>query len=158
MGLDLNLYAIKTEDLAQHNFDNIVQLAYARKNWTLVGFFRKSENEVLNVGEDVYLIDEAVWDRFMQEINPIYADYDRTLHTSCKMIYKMDNFTKFSKHKWKVLSKYAHWAENFSDRYGSTTLGIDFDAFGYLSFAGADREVRRYLADDDYTVIVCASY
>lgn len=158
MGLDLHLCAIRAEDLMQRNFDNVIELAYARKNWALFNFFRLGNREIFNIGEETYLVDEDTWDKFAQQIEPIYNDYDRTLSTSYKMIYKMDYFTEFSKHKWKVLSKYAHWAQRFSDHYGDTTLGIDFDASGYLNFAGADREVRRYLADNDYEVIILASY
>lgn len=157
MGLDLFVYAVKKQNIREGNLDNCIELAYARKNWTLYNFFKYATRDN-KVDDEVWAITEDSWDNFMRHIDPIYNDYDRTLSTSYKMIYKMDYFTEFSKHKWKVLSKYAHWAQRFSDLYGYTTLGIDFDAGGYFSFARADGEVRRYLADDDYEVIILASY
>lgn len=157
MGLDLFVYAVKKQNIREGNLNGCIELAYARKNWTLYNFFKYAARYD-KVADEVWAITEDSWNNFMRHINPIYNDYDRTLSTSYKMIYKMDHYTKFSKHKWKVLLKYTRWAERFCDRYGYTTLGIDFDAGGYFSFARADREVRKYLADDDYEVIILASY
>lgn len=129
MGLDLNFLKQKDyEDLIaeRKNWDEVQELGYGRKTWSIVNWFRP-ESEVV---EDDYLysIPKAVFEKFFKE----FSDAPEILEPKLDFMSEFEDSpeerdSQEAINKYKI---YANFVENFmEDNFGGPfQLGSDWDA------------------------------
>lgn len=158
MGLDLTLYAVPAaDDIDVNKKDRWIELAYGRKTWFIWSYFKKLDNTIMIRDDQVLTIPKEAWEDFIGVL-----DRNRE-RISDYITFKEKRSTSIIPSTKENVMKSQIKEALFQDWYENTfnaipILGGEFDAYTMLRWLDADTEVRKYLDDPNYIVILEASY
>lgn len=152
MMMDLFLYAVPVaDDIDTNKKDKWIELINDWSAWFIWDYFKKLDNTVMIRDDQMLTIPKEAWESFIDIL-----DRNRERISSYSLLQQAtDSLSPPKESLQKILS--------FQEWYIDVFNTIPF--FGYLSAAeimlkwlDADSEVRKYLDDPSYTIILEARY
>lgn len=152
MGLDLTLYAVPAANDINPNdaADKWIELAYGRKTWFIWDYFKNLDTTTMIKDDQILTITKEAWEDFVGIL-------DRNRE-------RIFDYVIFKEEEKKVSFAEAQiqdmvFQEWYDDTFDTTpTLGYEWDACAMFQWLEANSEVRKYLNDPNYIVILEASY
>ena len=152
MGLDLTLYAVPAANDINPNdaADKWIELAYGRKTWFIWDYFKSLDTTTMIKDDQILTITKEAWEDFVGIL-------DRNRE-------RIFDYVIFKEEEKKVSFAEAQiqdmvFQEWYDDTFDTTpTLGYEWDACAMFQWLEANSEVRKYLNDPNYIVILEASY
>ena len=152
MGLDLTLYAVPAANDINPNdaVDKWIELAYGRKTWFIWDYFKNLDTTTMIKDDQILTITKEAWEDFVGIL-----DQNRE---------RIFDYVIFKEEEKKVSFAEAQiqdmvFQEWYDDTFDTTpTLGYEWDACAMFQWLEANSEVRKYLNDPNYIVILEASY
>ena len=156
MGLDLTLYAVPaTDDIDVNKIDEWVELAYGRKTWFIWDYFKNLDSTTIVRDNQILAVPKEAWKSFIEIL-------DRNRERISDYITFKENMEYFVPTVNSLLqeqindSLFQQW---YNDTFDTTpTLGYEWDARAMLRWLEANSEVRKYLNDPSYILLLEASY
>lgn len=158
MGLDLTLYAVPAaDDIDVNKSDNWIELAYGRKTWFIWDYFKYLDSTVMIRDDQILTIPKEAWKNFVETLDQNLgriSDY-----ISIKEEEKTGYINLTKEFLIKAQIKETLFEQWYNDTFNTTpTLGYEWDARAMLQWLEADSEVRKYLNDPSYILLLEASY
>lgn len=158
MGLDLTLYAVPaTDDIDINKIDEWVELAYGRKTWFIWDYFKNLDNTTIVRDNQILTIPKEAWKSFIEILDrnrERISDY-----VSIKEEEEADYISLTKEFLIKAQIKETLFQQWYDDTFDTTpTLGYEWDARAMLRWLEVDSEVRKYLNDPSYILLLEASY
>ena len=169
MGLDFGLYykkkneQIPEEDNAYFDWMNKHELCYGRKSWELVHIL----NLPVDDEDEDPIVNKEDWDNLISAMKSFLNGKDSSYFSEIGDCYaELEKYYELDIEELGVspdpdvvnaIIQYEVWYDKtFNDE--TPTLGYDF-ALGYLQdFYNADKQVQKYLNDDEYEVRAYISF
>ena len=156
MGLDLTLYAVPaTDDIDVNKIDEWVELTYGRKTWFIWDYFKNLDNTNMTRHKQILTIPKEAWKSFIELL-----DRNRE-RISDYLVFKenMELTAPTAEFLLQAQIKENLFQQWYDDTFGTTpTLGYEWDARAMLRWLEANFEVRKYLNDPSYILLLEASY
>lgn len=156
MGLDLTLYAAPAiDDIDINKTDELVELAYGRKTWFIWDYFKNLNSTIMVEDGQVLVIPKEAWESFIEILTQNqqrifnYLDFKANTEyaTTTEEFLLLEQIRE---------SLFQQW---YDDTFDTTpTLGYEWDARAMLRWLEANFEVRKYLNDPSYILLLEASY
>lgn len=129
-----------------------LELCYARKFWGLWHYF--DDCPMIN-SDDEYTrrLTQESWDRLINTIEPKWYIIRAAL-TAYDLYYYSD--VVLTKEQRQHIRDFETWYDSVFDY--TTTLGYDFDINALINWYAARDKVRKYLNDDNYSVVIVNSF
>ena len=158
MGLDLTLYAVPAaDDIDINKIDDWVELAYGRKTWFIWDYFKNLDSTTVIRDNQILTVPKETWKSFIEILDrnrERISDY-----VSIKEEEEADYISLTKEFLIKAQIKETLFQQWYEDTFNTTpTLGYEWDARAMLRWLEADSEVRKYLNDPSYILLLEASY
>ena len=157
MGLDLTLYAVPAaNDINPDDaVDKWIELAYGRKTWFIWDYFKNLDTTIMVKDDQILTITKEAWEDFIGILDRNRERIFDYVTFKEKIEYTTPTEESLLQERIKD-SLFQQW---YDDTFDTTpTLGYEWDARAMLRWLEVNSEVRKYLNDPNYIVILEASY
>lgn len=138
MGLDLILYKHTKDDMTWEE-EQIAELAYGRKTWSIAEFFRRRCQAL--EGDWYYEVTKADWDEFIDSLEKLN---DPAFRQKVEDFIELYDTTEVWNEKLdKLYNELEKWYDGAVDNDSGYTLGFDWELRAVLNWFDANEEVQQ---------------